>query len=38
MELRATDTDPVNCFAAGESAKAKAEKAEAVVPQGDYLK
>lgn len=35
MDLQGADTDPVNYFPAGESAKVKAEKAGAVVPQGN---
>lgn len=37
MELQVTDTDPVNYFTAGETAKVKAEKAEVVVPQGNSI-
>lgn len=35
MDLQEADTDPGNYFPAGESAKVKAEKAEAAVPQGN---
>lgn len=35
MDLQGADTDPGNYFPAGESAKVKAEKAEAAVSQGN---